>query len=123
MRIVRPFKALPPVNRKDLNTEFVDYAWFTSYFKEDEVARIRQLWSEEKAKEAQVMDAGKATAKEDLRKSSVMFIKPEGCEWIYDKLAAACLQLNTKRFQFDVRGFQTELQLANYGPQGFFDWH
>ncbi|HEU4719648.1 MAG TPA: 2OG-Fe(II) oxygenase [Bacteroidia bacterium] len=123
MKIVRPFKSLPPLNKKELNFDFVDYAWFTGYFTEDEVARIRTLWSSDLADEAEVNNAGQALSRNDLRKSQVMFIRPDGQEWIYDKLAKACIQLNTKRFQFDIRGFQTELQLANYSDQGFFDWH
>lgn len=52
-----------------------------------------------------------------------MFIAPSGNEWVYDKLSAACIQANTNRYKFEITGFQTELQLASYGPQQFFEWH
>lgn len=123
MRIIRPFKALPPVNRKDLNTDFVDYAWFTGLFKEDEVAKIRALWDDAKAREAEVNNAGHVLSRDDLRMSKVMFIAPGQNEWIYDKLAQACISVNARRYQFEIRGFQTELQLANYGTDDFFNWH
>ena len=123
MRIIRPFKSLPPINRKDLNYDFVDFAWFTAYFKEDEEEKIRSIWSDHLAKEAEVNSEGKPVSRDDLRKSKIMFLKPEGNEWIYDKLAKACIQLNSNRFQYDIRGFQTELQLACYDHDDFFDWH
>lgn len=124
MRIIKPFKSLPPINRKDLNYDFVDYAWVTNYFKEDEVEKIRAIWNEEAADEAMVNKEGAATAREDLRKSRIMFLKPGAqTDWIYDKLGNACISINSRRFQFDIRGFQTELQLASYGEENFFDWH
>jgi PKHD-type hydroxylase len=123
MRIIRPFKNLPPINRQDLNNNFVDFAWITGYFKEDEVEKIRAIWDEQKAKEAEVNSEGKPVSKDDLRKSKIMFLKPEGNEWIYDKLSKACIQINGNRFQYDIRGFQTELQLACYDHNDFFDWH
>jgi PKHD-type hydroxylase len=123
MRIIRPFKNLPPLNRKDLNYDFVDYAWFTGYFTAEEVDKIRAVWSDEAAKTAEVNNAGKEISRGDLRMSRVMFIEPNGNEWVYDKLAKACIQLNAKRYQFDIRGFQTELQLASYSTPDFFNWH
>lgn len=123
MPIVRSFKSLPPLKRKELNYEFADYVWFTGFFNEQEVGTIRNLWSEELAKSAEVNQAGEALSRDDLRKSRVMFIKQQGNDWIYNKLEQACNHVNVNRYQFEVKGFQTELQLANYEDSGFFDWH
>ena len=47
MPIIKPFRFLPTIKRKELNNEFADYSWFTNFFNEEEVAAIRNLWSTE----------------------------------------------------------------------------
>jgi len=123
MPIIKPFRSLPPINRKEFNTEFADYSWFTKLFSEEEVTAIRHLWNAELANEAEVNLAGKEHSRDDLRKSQLMWIKPGANDWIYDKLAQACIQTNSTKYKFDILGFQTELQLANYEGNGFFEWH
>src|ERR1051325_3669408 len=121
--IVKPFRFIPSFKKQEYNYEFSDYTWFKGLFSEEEVEKIRALWDPELTKTAQVNKAGEAIARNDLRKSELMWIKPGANDWIYDKLAQACMQANTNRYKFEVLGFQTELQLANYEGQGFFDWH
>jgi PKHD-type hydroxylase len=123
MAIIKPFRFLPSIKRKDLNPDFADYTWFTNFFNAEEVEAIRNLWNEELAKTAAVNNAGKEEMRDELRKSQVMFIKPGINDWIYDRLSQACIQTNTNRYKFDITGFQTELQLANYSNKDFFDWH
>lgn len=123
MPIIRPFKVQPNIRRGNINPDFADYVWFTKLFKEEEVEKIRALWKDELARDAEVNNAGDVSTRDDLRKSNVMFIKPAGNEWVYDRLSQACLQVNTNRYKFEVQGFQTELQLASYTDGGFFDWH
>ena len=123
MPIVKPFRFLPSIKRKDYNPDFADYTWFTNFFNTEEVERIRALWSEENAKNAEVNNAGKEETRDELRKSRIMFIKPGDNDWIYDKLAQACIQTNANRYKFEILGFQTELQLANYSNTDFFEWH
>jgi PKHD-type hydroxylase len=67
--------------------------------------------------------AGKDHSRDDLRKSQVMWIRPGENDWIYEKLAQACIQTNASKYKFEILGFQTELQLANYEGNGFFEWH
>jgi PKHD-type hydroxylase len=121
--IVKPFRFIPSFKKQEYNYEFSDYTWFKGLFSEEEVEKIRALWDPELTKTAEVNKAGEAIARNDLRKSELMWIKPGANDWIYDKLAQACMQVNTNRYKFEVLGFQTELQLANYEGQGFFDWH
>lgn len=123
MAIIRPFRSLPPINRKEYNYDFVDYMWYKGLFSLEEVEKIRSLWKPELAADAKVNSGEKDLAKDKLRQSEIMFIPPAGNEWIYDKLSAACIQANTGRYKFDITGFQTELQLASYGQRNFFDWH
>ena len=123
MPVIRPFRTLPPIARKEYNPDFVDYMWYNGLFNEEEVTAIRSLWNPELAGEAKVNSHGKDLVKDELRRSDIMFIKPASNEWIYDKLATACIQANTTRYKFDITGFQTELQLANYGIRNFFEWH
>jgi PKHD-type hydroxylase len=123
MAIIRPFRSLPPIVRKEYNYDFVDYMWYKGLFNPEEVEKIRALWKPELAADAKVNSGDKDLAKDKLRQSEIMFISPSGNEWIYDKLSAACIQANTGRFKFDITGFQTQLQLASYGQRNFFDWH
>ncbi|MES1226365.1 MAG: 2OG-Fe(II) oxygenase [Bacteroidota bacterium] len=123
MAILRPFRSLPPLARKEYNPDFVDYVWYKNLFGEEEITKIRALWDESMVKEAEVNADNTRITRDDLRKSEVMFIPTSGNEWIYDKLSAACIQANTNRYKFEITGFQTELQLASYGPQNFFEWH
>lgn len=124
MAVIKPFRQVQNIKRKDLNYDLVDYVWLTNYFTEEEVAGIRALWDDELIIDAGVNKAGTDHKDEDLRKSKVMFIDTQkDKDWIYDKLTQACLQINTNRFKFDITGFQTQLQLANYTEGDFFEWH
>ncbi len=123
MAIIRPFRSLPPLVRKEYNLDFVDYVWYKNLFNEVEVKNILSLWDSNLVKEAEVNADNTRITRDDLRKSEVMFIAPSGNEWVYDKLSAACIQANSNRYKFEITGFQTELQLASYGPQQFFEWH
>jgi PKHD-type hydroxylase len=123
MTIIKPFRFLPSIKRKEYNYEFSDYVWFKDFFNPQEVDKIRGMWSDEVAKAAEVNLAGKDHERGDLRMSKVMFLKPGENDWIYDRLSQACIQVNTNRYQFDITGFQTELQLASYDVPDFFDWH
>ncbi|WP_118972257.1 2OG-Fe(II) oxygenase [Taibaiella koreensis] len=124
MAVIKPFRQVQNIKRKDFNNDLVDYVWLTNYFTDAEVEKIRQLWDEEQIIAAGVNKSGDNHHNEDLRKSRVMFINTgKETDWIYDKLATACLQVNTNRFKFDITGFQTQLQLASYGEKDFFEWH
>ena len=123
MAIVKPFRFIPTIARKELNYDFADFTSFPQLFSTQEVENIKNLWSQEFVKSAEVNLAGNAISRNDLRKSQIMFIKTGANDWIYDKLGQACIQANSNRYKFDVKGFQTELQLANYGIQDFFEWH
>ena len=123
MPVIKPFRFIPTIKKQEYNYEFADYAWLKNFFSEKEVEQIRNLWNAELAKEAEVNLAGKAYTRDEMRKSQVMWIKTGANDWIYNKLGEACQQINLNRYKFDIAGFQTELQLANYEGEGFFEWH
>jgi PKHD-type hydroxylase len=123
MAIVRPFGPLPELKREELNEGFRHYVWIEKLFNEQEVERIRNLWDDDTAKNAKLNRSGNRIEDEKVRKSKVMFIKPEDNGWIYDRLAVTAIRTNALHFKFDITGFQTELQLASYGDGDFFAWH
>lgn len=123
MAVIKPFRHHPPIKFSELNYEFADYTWFRNFFSAAEMDKILAAWDDKLADEAQVNNAGKEIAREDLRQSKIMFLKAGTNDWIYDRLGQACQQVNMNRYKFDIKGFQTELQLANYGEGDFFDWH
>jgi PKHD-type hydroxylase len=114
---------LPTIKKQEFNYDFADYVWFKNFLSEEQIQEIKSLWQEDQVVEAKVNQAGQDIDKTELRKSRIIFIKPGTTDWIYEKLAQACIQINTKRYKFDITGFQTELQLAKYEEGGFFDWH
>jgi len=123
MGIYKPIRLLQNIKRKDYNYDLVDYVWLTNYFNDTETARITALWDADLASDAKVNKGGDEHERDDLRKSKIMFLNSGENDWIYDKLAIACVQVNTNKFKFDLTGFQTALQLASYGPEDFFEWH
>lgn len=123
MKIIRPFGQLPEFKRAELNTNFIQHVVIPNLFNESEIGKILSLWDDSIAKDSRIVSGGKGVVDYEKRKSEVIFIYPEENGWIYDKLAMACILTNASKYQFDITGFQTHLQLANYGPGGFFGWH
>lgn len=123
MSIVKPFRFIPNIKRLDFNNDFVDFIWFKNFLTSEECDKIKAQWKDEEVIDAMVNNSEVRGKKEDLRKSSINFLKPGVNDWIYDRLSQACIQANSNRFKFDIKGFQTELQLAKYEDGGFFDWH
>ncbi len=105
-----------------LKHNFVEFVYFQGLFLPHEIQQIQGLWTEEATIKATV--SGSEEYKDDLRKSSVMWIddRPQH-KWIYDKLAGLAIKCNNERFWFDLLGFHEELQLARYVEGDFFDWH
>ena len=50
MAIVKPFRALPPIVRKEYNPDFVDYVWYKSLFNDAEIKQINSLWDDQQEK-------------------------------------------------------------------------
>ncbi len=107
-----------------LKQHFVEQIYFPGLFLPHEVDRIKSLWDQEKIIKATLSEGDGGKYDDELRKSSVMFLDntPEN-DWIYQRLAHACMKVNNERFWFDLLGFHQELQLTKYGEGDLFDWH
>jgi PKHD-type hydroxylase len=69
-------------------------------------------------------DGGLVTTDSSVRRSRVVWIPPEPHhDWIYRKLATVVRRAN-RRYQFDLTGFEEDLQFTTYeGPGAFYTWH
>lgn len=58
------------------------------------------------------------------RDSRVSWLRPEPAnEWIFQRSFDFIRQANAHSFQLELAGFTEPLQLAEYGPDQFYDWH
>jgi PKHD-type hydroxylase len=105
-----------------LKNNFVEFIYYQGLFLPHEIDRILGFWDDEKTIKAEV--DGESVYKDELRKSSVMFVDntPEN-DWIYNRLAGLAIKSNNERYHFDLLGFHQELQLTRYSEGDFFDWH
>lgn len=105
-----------------LKNNFAEFIYYQGLFLPHEVERIINFWDKDQTIKATL--SGVDNYKDELRKSSVMFIEnSEKNDWIYGKLASLAIQCNNERYHFDLLGFHQELQLTKYSEGDFFDWH
>lgn len=101
--------------------DFREYIIFDGFLPH-EVDRINAMWIENEAKKATV--TGNTPYQENLRKSTVFFLEPtERNHWVYERITTLAGNCNAQRYGFDLTGFVEPLQLAQYQPGEFFDWH
>lgn len=105
-----------------LKHNFAEFIYYPGLFLPHEIEKILNFWDDDKTIKATV--DGDVQYKDELRKSSVMFIDniPEN-DWIYNKLAGIAMSSNNERYWFDLLGFHQELQLTRYSEGDFFEWH
>ena len=105
-----------------LKTHFVEFVYYNGLFLPHEIDKILNFWDQEKVIKATLNEGD--TYDDELRKSSVMFIKDtDENDWIYRKLAEIAMKTNNERYWFDLLGFHQELQLTRYTVGDFFEWH
>lgn len=101
---------------------FVEYVYYEGLFTPYDIDRINKYWDAAKSEKATV--SGEEKYNENLRKSSIIGLPPdEEHQWAFDRLGMLCLQCNQQRYNFELKGFYENLQLAEYGVGDFFDWH
>jgi len=105
-----------------LKHNFAEFIYYNGLILPHEMDKINNFWDDEKTIKATL--GGDVKYRDDLRKSSVMFIDntPEN-EWLYSRLAGVAMQCNNERYWFDLLGFHQGLQLTRYSEGDFFDWH
>ncbi len=123
MELIFPFKDI--LHRKDdeQNKNFKPFIFIPNLFNNEEIELISNLWNENKMKEGKVKRDGEGYVNYNTRKSKIVYLDVESNEWLYGKLAMICMTLNANMYKFDIRGFQTKLQLSRYGLGDFFAWH
>ncbi len=105
-----------------LKQNFAEFAYYESFFTDEEISRIRALWNAEEATDATL--SGQDQHNEKLRKTSLLFLDDlKKHDWLYNKLMQLSLFANSERFWFDLSGFFQPFQLARYEEGHFFDWH
>lgn len=61
---------------------------------------------------------------DNVRQSSLAWLPDgEGFDWVDRRLARLAADANRDIFGFALDGFDEQLQLAEYGPGHFYDWH
>jgi PKHD-type hydroxylase len=105
-----------------LKHDFAEFIYYEGMILPHEIDKIRNFWDDEKTIKATV--DGDQVYRDELRKSSVMFIDntPEN-DWLYSRLAGMAIKTNNERYWFDLLGFHQELQLTRYSEGDFFNWH
>ncbi|MFT6502242.1 MAG: PKHD-type hydroxylase [Crocinitomicaceae bacterium] len=105
-----------------LKHDFAEFIYYEGMILPHEIDKIRNFWDDEKTLKATV--DGDKVYRDELRKSSVMFIDntPEN-DWLYSRLAGMAIKTNNERYWFDLLGFHQELQLTRYSEGDFFNWH
>jgi PKHD-type hydroxylase len=113
-----PFYVLQPQWRQN----YADYCWFDGVFTRDEVRRIIELADDFPPEEATVGNYRNIDA--NIRSSVVHWMHPNADTlWLFERLVAIVGACNQQRYGFELTGLNEGLQVAEYGPGGFFSWH
>ena len=100
------------------NDPINDWASAEALFSVDECERIMEHCRRYKKIKA---SAGNI---KNIRDSKVVFVNPEGMEWVYDRITQVVKDANEKYFKFDLWGFQEGMQFAEYAaPTGRYETH
>ena len=88
-------------------------------FSAEECAQIVALGGP--PKEAEVLDAGGHARYRDSR---VTWIRPgPETEWVFARAFGVIRQVTEQTYQMDLAGFTEPLQVAEYAPGQYYDWH
>lgn len=120
MDVVRPFSNIPPIHHGEQNDNFSQFILINDFLNENEVDKIRSLWTGSNWMEGQI---GTNKLNHDIRKSKVTYLSDTEQSWIYDKLTMATLLTNANVYKFDILGFHGKLQLSQYETGDFYGWH
>ncbi len=102
--------------------QFSNFLSIENILLDHEVDKIVNYWDEDSSIKSTL--AGDKKYDDELRQSSVIFLKPDDKKkWVYERLATICQKCNYQSFHFDIQGFYQELQLTRYSKDDFFDWH
>jgi len=102
------------------------YSSTAHWFKEEDLARLRTLVSQDRLKQGTVAEAvvGDQIANPDIRDAWVEFIDPnEHARWLYDRVGEIIRFHNQTYYGYDLTGIET-LQFSEYrAPSGHYGAH
>jgi PKHD-type hydroxylase len=110
-----------PEQRNDVN--HLNYYYFASAFTESELALIKEIADKIPKQKASVGTEGNIS---EYRISDVAWINDsDDTEWLYSKIADYAKIANREMWNFDIWGYQDNLQYTNYYGDGggHYDWH
>ncbi|HWN70077.1 MAG TPA: 2OG-Fe(II) oxygenase [Haliangium sp.] len=95
---------------------------FDSALSRDEVQRILAL-TEKLPSEAATLNSDR-TLQPERRQSTVRWLHlADQTSWIFERVSELVRGANQARYGFDLRGIYEPLQVTEYVPGAFFDWH
>ena len=107
--------------RNDVN--HLNYYYFASAFTESELALIKEIADKIPKQKASVGNEGNVS---EYRISDVSWINDNNdTQWLYSKIADYANIANKEMWNFDIWGYQDNLQYTNYYGDGggHYDWH
>lgn len=105
-------------------TRYAEYVIVENVFSKEELAVIRNMWNPDNVFESLLNSSDGNTEDQQLRRSSLNLINPEGeMMWIFERLARTAIEQNTHWFNFELHGLNEGLQLAKYDQSDLFNWH
>lgn len=111
------------IQEKRDNTNHLNYYYFTNSFTDEEINKIKRTAS------LLPMTSGKtgvdSQTEEKVRKSEICWISDsDENTWLYEKIAMYAKIANKEMWNFDIWGFQDDLQFTRYnGDGGHYSWH
>tara|TARA_R110002073_G_scaffold332910_2_gene519659 strand:+ start:2113 stop:2700 length:588 start_codon:yes stop_codon:yes gene_type:complete len=103
--------------------DFSQYIYIENGIHPNEIQQINDYWDAQQSEKA-VVEGGAQLMNEELRKTSILGLENgTGHKWLYDRISNYAIQQNNERYFYDIRGIFESLQLMEYQPGDFFDWH
>lgn len=105
------------------------YITWEGAFTPEQVAQTIELLEKLPKTHGTTMGSGKEAAAEHVRVSQVAWLEPSPeSQWLFDKLAYICGDMNQKFFRLDLTGFFEPLQYTIYEASpdrapGHYTWH
>jgi PKHD-type hydroxylase len=108
-----------------LNFDHMNYYYFPSVFTDEEIEKIKELGNALPQQRATVVAEDNELKSTDYRESEVAWMADEPkFRWIYDKITACIKESNSAMWNYDISGYDDELQFTTYyDNNGHYDWH
>jgi len=98
-----------------------NYASYDGVFNEYEIQTIINHSKQYQLEKAKLENNAEENS---IRNNEIVFIGPEGIEWLFSRLANVCSEMNERFFKFDVFGLAEGLQFTQYtAPNQFYKMH